>query len=317
MIFYFPRLSVAVYCHKNLTFSAESLKIITNDNVKDSKTVMDQKDNLTFSISQVAKMLGVVPGTIRNWEKSGLITAKRSDSNYRVFTVEDLAALRKIREYSIDKHMGTHAIKVLMGTAGESGSELEESVHQSRERHYSRKLLSEKWREIRKMQGYTLEEVSRQVGISVAHLSKLENGGNVSLELMRDLAHFYGESPLYFLEPTQEETYLVEKDKGEPLDVNGDPGIAMNSLCSLRQHVMYPVLCEVQPGSGNKQPHTHNGEEFIYMFSGSLEVRLNEDDPYLLHAGDSFYYRGSDLHSWWNPARKPARFLWVHSSVSK
>ena len=53
------------------------------------------------------------------------------------------------------------------------------------------------------------------------------------------------------------------------------------------------------------------------MFSGSLEVRLNEDDPYLLHAGDSFYYRGSDLHSWWNPARKPARFLWVHSSVSK
>jgi DNA-binding transcriptional MerR regulator/uncharacterized cupin superfamily protein len=300
-----------------LTFSAESLKIIINDNVKGSKIVMDQKDNLTFSISQVAKMLGVVPGTIRNWEKSGLITAKRSDSNYRVFTVEDLAALRKIREYSIDKHMGTHAIKVLMGTAGESGSELEESVHQSRERHYSRKLLSEKWREIRKMQGYTLEEVSREVGISVAHLSKLENGGNVSLELMRDLAHFYGESPLYFLEPTQEETYLVEKDKGEPLDVNGDPGIAMNSLCSLRQHVMYPVLCEVQPGSGNKQPHTHNGEEFIYMFSGSLEVRLNEDDPYLLHAGDSFYYRGSDLHSWWNPARKPARFLWVHSSVSK
>ena len=258
---------------------------------------MDKNDNLTFSISQVAKMLGVVPGTIRNWERSGLITARRSDSNYRVFTVEDLATLRKIREYSIDKHMGAHAIKVLMGTASESGSELEESVHQSREKHYSRKLLSEKWRD--------------------AHLSKLENGGNVSLELMRDLAHFYGESPLYFLEPSQIETYLVKKDTGEPLDVNGDPGITMHSLCSLRQHVMYPVLCEVEPGSGNKQPHTHNGEEFIYMFSGSLEVRLNEDAPYILHGGDSFYYRGSDLHSWWNPARKPARFLWVHSSVSK
>ena len=71
---------------------------------------MDKNDNLTFSISQVAEMLGVVPGTIRNWEKSGLIAAKRSDSNYRVFTVDDIAKLRKIREYSIDKHMGAHAI---------------------------------------------------------------------------------------------------------------------------------------------------------------------------------------------------------------
>ena len=158
---------------------------------------MDKNDNLTFSISQVAEMLGVVPGTIRNWEKSGLIAAKRSDSNYRVFTVDDIAKLRKIREYSIDKHMGAHAIKVLMGTAGESGSELEESVHQSREKHYSKKLLSEKWREIRKMQGYTLEEVSREVGISVAHLSKLENGGNVSLQLMRDLSFLHAHDVIH------------------------------------------------------------------------------------------------------------------------
>ena len=278
---------------------------------------MDQNDNITFTISQVAKMLGVVPGTIRNWEKSGLITARRSESNYRVFTVGDLSTLRQIYEYSVKKHMGTQAIKVLMGTAEKTGSQLEESVHQSREKFYSRKLLSEKWREIRKLQGYTLEEVSREVGISVAHLSKLENGGNVSLGLMRDLAHFYGESPLYFLEPSQEENCLVAKDKGDALDLNGDPGILMHSLCSLHQHVMYPVLCEVQPGSGNKQPHVHNGEEFIYMFSGTLEVRLNEDPAYLLHAGDSFYYRGSDLHSWWNPSRKQAKFLWVHSSVSK
>ena len=278
---------------------------------------MDQNDSLTFSINQVAKMLGVVPGTIRNWEKAGLITVKRSDNNYRIFTVDDLAVLRRVKEYSIDKHMGAHAIKLLLGGNGEGTSAIVDSIRQQAEKQYSKQLLSEKWREIRKQKGYTLEDVSRMVGISVAHLSKLENGGNVSLELLRDLAHFYGESPLYFLEPSGEETYLVKKNLGEPLDVNGDPGITMQSLCSLRQHVMYPVLCEVQPGSGNKQPHTHNGEEFIYLFSGTLEVRLNEDPPYLLHAGDSFYYRGSDLHSWWNPSRKSARFLWVHSSVSK
>jgi len=278
---------------------------------------MDHDDDLTFSVSQVAKMLGVVPGTIRNWERCGLITVKRSRNNYRIFTLDDLNTLRKVKEYSVDKHMGAHAIRYLLGTGGETGSELEDSVRQQREKQYSKKLMSEKWRELRKENGYTLEEVSRAVGISVAHLSKLENGGNVSLELLRDLAHFYGESPLYFLEPSQIETYLVKKDKGEPLDVNGDPGIALRSLCALREHVMYPVLCEVEPESGNKTPHTHNGEEFIHMFSGVLEVHLREDAPYVLRAGDSFYYKGSDLHWWWNPGKRPAKFLWVHSSVSK
>lgn len=278
---------------------------------------MDPNDNISFSISQVAKMLGVVPGTIRNWEKAGLITVRRSDSNYRIFTVDDLATLRRVKEYSVDKHMGAHAIKLLLGSSGEGGSDFEESVRQQAERLYSKKLLSEKWRELRRQKGYTLEDVSRAVGISIAHLSKLENGGNVSLELLRDLAHFYGESPLYFLEPVQNEKHLVGKNEGDPLDLNGDPGIEMLSLVAMREHVMYPVLCEVQPGSGNKTPHTHNGEEFIYLFSGSLEVHLNDDPPYVLHPGDSFYYRGSDLHSWWNPAKRPAKFLWIHSSVSK
>lgn len=277
---------------------------------------MDHNDNITFSISQVANMLGVVPGTIRNWEKAGLITVKRSDSNYRIFTVDDLATLRRVKEYSIDKHMGAHAIKLLLG-GGEGASDFEDSIRQQAEKQYSKKLTSEKWRELRKQKGYTLEEVSRSVGISVAHLSKLENGGNVSLKLLRDLAHFYGESPLYFLEPVRDEKHLVEKGGGDPLDVNGDPGIDMHSLVAMREHVMYPVLSEVQPGSGNKMPHTHNGEEFIYMFSGTLEVQLNDDPPYVLHAGDSFYYRGSDLHSWWNPSRRKARFLWIHSSVAK
>ena len=220
---------------------------------------MDHNDNITFSISQVANMLGVVPGTIRNWEKAGLITVKRSDSNYRIFTVDDLATLRRVKEYSIDKHMGAHAIKLLLG-GGEGASDFEDSIRQQAEKQYSKKLTSEKWRELRKQKGYTLEEVSRSVGISVAHLSKLENGGNVSLKLLRDLAHFYGESPLYFLEPVRDEKHLVEKGGGDPLDVNGDPGIDMHSLVAMREHVMYPVLSEVQPGSGNKMPqgvHLH------------------------------------------------------------
>ena len=69
---------------------------------------MKHEDNITFTISQVAKMLGVVPATIRNWEKNGLIKAKRTASNYRVFTLDDIETLKKIKEYSGEKRMGVH-----------------------------------------------------------------------------------------------------------------------------------------------------------------------------------------------------------------
>ena len=61
--------------------------------------------------------------------------------------------------------MGTHAIKMLLPTT--SDTDVENYVKQQLETYYSKKLMSEKWREIRKQQGYTLEEVSKAVGISV------------------------------------------------------------------------------------------------------------------------------------------------------
>ncbi len=272
-------------------------------------------DNITFTINQVAKRIGVVPATIRNWEKAGLITVRRSENNYRIFTLDDIATLQKIKEYSMEKHMGAQAIKMLL--PAQSASDVETYVEQQKESCYSRKLLSEKWREIRKQQGYTLDEVSRATGISVAHLCNLENGGNVSLDLMNQLAHFYHENPLYFMKPTTQDNHVVRSGCGDVFKLKNDPGVELRSLVDMREHVMYPVFCKVEPGCGNLVPHAHNGEEMLYMFTGVVEIKLNDEEPYILHPGDTFYYRGTDTHSWCNISPKPATLLWIHCSVSK
>jgi len=277
---------------------------------------MKNEDAFTFTISQAAKMLGVVPATIRNWEKNGLITVMRSASNYRVFTPDDMETLRKIKEYSNDRRMGMQAIKMLLPNTREL-SDVEIYMEQQKESFYSKKLMSEKWREIRKQQGYTLEDVSKAVGISVAHLSNLERGGNVSLDLLNKLAHFYRESPLYFMKDSVQDNHLIQKGSGEKIQLKGDPGMEMVSLIGMRDHIMYPVLCTVEPGCGNLTPHCHNGEEMIFMISGVVEYRLNDDPPYILRAGDTFYHRGSDQHSWRNISNKPAKLLWVHCAVTK
>lgn len=86
--------------------------------------------------------------------------------------------------------------------------------------------------------------------------------------MLNKLAHFYRESPLYFMEPAAQENRLVRKGCGEPIQLKSDPGLEMYSLIAMREHTMYPVLCVVEPGCGNLTPHTHNGEELIYMLSG-------------------------------------------------
>ena len=276
---------------------------------------MSHDNHISFSINEVAKMLGVVPATIRNWEKSGLITAKRTPNNYRVFAPEDIEILKKIKEYSIDKHMGIHAIKMLLPSSNDA--DLENYIEQRKESYFSKKMMSEKWRDIRKQKGYTLEEISQATGISVAHLSNLEHGGNISLDLMNKLAHFYGENPLHFMQSASLENHLVRKGCGDPIKLKNDPSLEMLALVGLQDPVMIPVLCTVEPGCGNLTPHAHNGEELVYVLSGTFEYRLNDNPPFVLHAGDSFHHRGSDMHSWQNISNKPAKLLWVHSTFPK
>ncbi len=272
-------------------------------------------EQITFSINQVAKQIGVVPATIRNWEKQGLIEVKRSSNNYRFFTIDDLEHLQKIKEYSLEKHLGVQAIKMLLPNTGVSS--VSKMMDEQKENFYSKSLVVRKWKKIREQQHYTLEEVSRAVGISTAHLSKLENGNaNITLEMLNKLAEFYRENPLYFVESGRVESNLVPKDTGERFSLKENNGIEMQSLVSLKEHTMYPVMCVVPPGEGNHIPHTHNGDDMIYLFSGKLQVHLRDDPPYIVHPGDTLYYHGSDLHRWKNISSKPATLLWVHCIIS-
>ena len=72
---------------------------------------VDTEDGIYFNINHVAKTLDIVPATIRNWEKAGLFTAKRRGNNYRVFDINDIALLRRIKKYSVEENMSMSLIK--------------------------------------------------------------------------------------------------------------------------------------------------------------------------------------------------------------
>jgi len=74
---------------------------------------------LYITINQAAKILGVSPLTLRNWDKNGKLKAHRHPmNNYRVYKIEDLekviheietnAGLRKSTKQQIHKLIVKH-----------------------------------------------------------------------------------------------------------------------------------------------------------------------------------------------------------------
>ena len=274
----------------------------------------DRNAELYFSINEVAKLLGVVPATIRNWEKQGFFVAKRSPNAYRIYSLEDIEILKKIKQYSIDDKMGTKAIKNLIQTQLSLPPLISTDVYESLNTP-SRKLIGGKWKQYRDKLKLTLEDVATQVGISTSYLSKIENGlANISYEILERLATFYGESVLHFFEPEEETRNLVEKGTGEPVEA-GIPGVALESLISQKEHVLFPMMFYVEPGAGSPETHQHHGEEFIYIVNGTFRVILNHTEVYDMKTGDSMYFKSHEFHSWINPGKKTSQVLWVHSPV--
>ena len=67
--------------------------------------------------------------------------------------------------------------------------------------------------------------------------------------------------------------------------------------------VMEPHLFRIAPEAGSGESYTHEGEEFIYVLRGELEISC-EGEEYRLKPGDSFYFESATPHRWKNPGPK-------------
>ncbi|MDR2733298.1 MAG: MerR family transcriptional regulator [Spirochaetota bacterium] len=74
-----------------------------------SENKFEEHDALSFSIGEVAKMLGVEAHTIRFWEKTFRIAVPRSNSNRRCYTRSDVTLLKKIQRLVHNDGLSLHS----------------------------------------------------------------------------------------------------------------------------------------------------------------------------------------------------------------
>ncbi len=76
--------------------------------------------------------------------------------------------------------------------------------------------------------------------------------------------------------------------------------------------VMEPHLFRIAPQAGSGESYAHEGEEFLFVLRGELQIAL-DGEQYHLKRGDSFYFESATPHHWKNPGRSEAWLLWVNT----
>jgi len=253
-------------------------------------------------ISDVARIVGVSASILRSWENLGLISPTRTRSKYRLYTHADVRLLKRAQFLHRNRGMNIPAVVHLLKTQGL----LRASTCRAKA-----SPIGERLRKLRLSRGDSLARVAKAAGVSVGFLSALERGHmSASVATLRRLARFYRINILSLFDPSQSNPGRVRPADRKILEPGR--GVRME-LLSWGNTVMEPHLFRIAPSAGSGESYSHEGEEFLFILQGSLEIELEGAERHLLEEGDSFYFESSTQHRWSNPGNEEARVLWVNT----
>ncbi len=181
----------------------------------------------------------------------------------------------------------------------------------------SESALADRLKMLRVQRGWTQGQVSKASGIATSTLSKIENGlMSPTYDVLLKLAHGLGVDVAELFAPAQAHMgagrrSVERKGHGE---VHKTPLYHHRLLCSQLSHKrMMPFFTRIkahQIGENEGWSH-HEGEEFVYVLSGVIELHTEYYAPAVLEAGDCFYIDSRMRHRVINRSDDDAEVIWV------
>ena len=254
-----------------------------------------------LTIGQTARILGCSASTIRLWESAGLVRPARSEGRYRLYGPGALERLKRIQHLRKDKHLNLAAIHHLLGE--DPSAEPVETAPP----------FGKKLRELRHRRRMKLGEAALRAGISIGFLSAIERArANPSIATLHQLAGVYGVNVHQLFDHEKAPKRVVHADGRRRYSPR--PGVRVEFLATSTSS-MKSMLFRLAPGAGSEGTYFHDGEEFVYVLRGRLEIWLDEVERYLLGPGDTLSFNSSHGHRWQNPSpREESELLWVNTT---
>jgi DNA-binding transcriptional MerR regulator/quercetin dioxygenase-like cupin family protein len=269
----------------------------------DKPRTQSTTSGVRFTISQVAKMINVSPSTLRLWEQRGLARPQRTESGYRVYLLEDVERLKQVHQLRVGKNLNPDAIRHMLGTAAAANGEKTPEMAPN--------SIGVRLRKLRVQGGLTLLEAAQKAGLSASFLSCVERGqANASVASLQKLSVIYDTNVLAFFTKTTTHSKLVRPKQRKSR--SNEPGVNIELLAE-GERTMEPHLFHIAPGASSGGSYHHEGEEFLFVISGSCEFWLDEVEHYRLEAGDSLYFSSHQTHRWSNMGEADAVLLWINT----
>lgn len=266
-----------------------------------------RKKEVYFTIGEAANLLGLSPSSLRNWERMGLITPIRSQGRYRLYSPEAINAGKRVKYLRDVKRLNLAGIIHTLKNEQKATEDFKVGAPKARAAEGIGPQLSR----LRRERHLTLVEVARKTGLSVSFLSALERGqANASIATLQKLAHSYGTNVLSFFGGRETTRRLVRPRDRKALQPQ--PGVEME-LLAFGNSTMEPHLFRIAPGATSGGAYHHEGEEFIFVLQGKLEIWLDEVERYVLESGDCLYFESTQSHRWRSLSDKQTALLWVNT----
>jgi len=258
---------------------------------------MDNDVSVHYRVTEAARLAGVSASTLRLWESQGLVTPHRSDTGQRQYSAE------RISWYRNERGLNPAAIREALdseepldGTDPTTASEL------------GRRL-----RNLRHLAGKTLEHVAGDVGINASTLSTLERTSQgVSFKTLHEIAEYYGATVSQLSGEASESRSTMVRAGDWRTWPETTPGVTVQLLAEGKT-MMDCHRFVLAPGASSDGEYRHDGEEFMHVLSGRLELILDSHQFFELGPGDSLYFESRRYHSWRNRSEGETILLWINT----
>lgn len=270
---------------------------------------MSDMQGIRYRVAEAARLAGVSASTLRLWESQGLVVPGRSETGHRQYSAEDVARLKRISWLRSERGLNPAAIREALET--EDGAAPKVAAAESEAG--AQFDIGRKLRSLRHAAGLTLEDVAQAVGIAPSVLSTFERTSQgITFTILHGLADYFGTTVSRLSgEEAAETRPLIRAGEWRtwPMPM---PGVTVQILAE-GQVTMDCHRFVLAPGASSEGAYTHEGEEFIHVLTGRLEVVLDADQFHDLGPGDSLYFASKRHHSWRNRHDGETVLLWINT----
>lgn len=175
------------------------------------------------------------------------------------------------------------------------------------------KEMGERLAELRKIKGFSQKELAKNLNMSVAEYTAYEEGKrDFSFSFMYNVATLLEVDILNLISgssPKLTDCSVVRK--GHEFYIKKEGAYDYKHLAyTFKNKKAEPFFVESMPGEEDKELHSHEGQEFNFVLSGSMRLKIGELS-YDLEKGDSVYFNSAIPHGIKVLGDKPVKFLAV------